>query len=370
MIRVIRWVIIALASAGVLTVVIILMVRFTPRPPAGEMEYAMETLSRASRSKAGTYSARLFSEANAAFDSAMANWKKENKRFLYFRDYDKVKSFAIIASDKARQANDNSITNSTSLKFKVKDKIESVNKTAASIDGLFGRYPFPEETRNRISKGRMLLKEAEVAFNKGQYLPANRKITDAEYLLTSVYENATSELREYFKSFATWKRWTQSTISDSRKNNSYSIIVDKFSKKCYVYYGGVKKYEFEAELGRNWVGNKRKMGDKATPEGFYKIIHKYQGRETLYHKALALDYPNAEDKERFKKEISKGTIPSSSRIGDGIQIHGGGGKGVDWTEGCVALRDSEIDIVFNLIRVGTPVTIVGSMKDIDEILID
>lgn len=346
------------------------MVRFTPRPPVSEMEYAMETLSRAAKSKAGTYSARLYSEANEAFDSAMANWKEENKGFLYFRNYEKVKSFAIIAAKKAKQANESSISNSTSLKFKLKEKIESVNKTAASIDGLFGRYPFPAEVRNRISKGRMLLNEGKVAYSKGQYLPANRKITDAEYLLSSVYEDATTELREYFKSFPTWKRWAQNTINDSRKNNSYSIIVDKFSKKCYVYYSGVKRYEFEAELGRNWIGNKKKMGDKATPEGFYKIIHKYQGRETLYHKALALDYPNSEDKERFKKEISKGTIPASSKIGDGIQIHGGGGKGVDWTEGCVALRDSEIDIVYTLIKVGTPVTIVGSMKDIDEILID
>jgi murein L,D-transpeptidase YafK len=83
---------------------------------------------------------------------------------------------------------------------------------------------------------------------------------------------------------------------------------------------------------------------------------------------LSLDYPNTRDKERFKAELSKGTLPAWAKIGGGIEIHGGGGKGVDWTEGCIALTDSEIDLVFNLAKVGTTVTIVGSIKDISQIL--
>jgi murein L,D-transpeptidase YafK len=252
--------------------------------------------------------------------------------------------------------------------LKLEDKIDSLNKTSLAIEKMFGRYPMPSEIRNRISKGNILLREGEVAFNKGQYLPANRKITEAEYLLTGVYENAISELKEYFKSFSTWKQWTQSAINESRSNRSYSIVVDKFSRKCYVYFSGEKKYEFDTELGRNWVGNKRRMGDKATPEGVYRIVNKFQGGQTIYHKSLSLDYPNSRDRERFKAEINKGTLPASAKIGGGIEIHGGGGKGVDWTEGCIALTDSEIDLVFRIIKVGTPVTIVGSVKDISQIL--
>jgi murein L,D-transpeptidase YafK len=135
-----------------------------------------------------------------------------------------------------------------------------------------------------------------------------------------------------------------------------------------LYLDGVKKYDFEAELGRNWVGDKKRMGDKATPEGVYKIVKKYQGRETAYYKALSLDYPNPDDKARFQSLISNGSIPAFSKIGSGIEIHGGGGKGVDWTEGCIALKDSEIDVIFNLVDPGTSVTIVGSTKSLDEIL--
>jgi murein L,D-transpeptidase YafK len=242
-----------------------------------------------------------------------------------------------------------------------------LKETEASIDRLFGRYPLPANTRTRISNGKLLLREGELAYSKGRYLAANRKITDAEYLLTEVYENETADLKTYFKYYPKWRRWAQSAINDSRRNNSYSIIIDKFSKKFYLYLNGNRIYEFDAELGRNWIGDKRRMGDKATPEGMYKIIKKIQGRETLYYKALSIDYPNSEDMEKFKSLIAKGTIPAYSKIGGGIEIHGGGGKGVDWTEGCVALRDSEIELIFNLVKEGTSVTIVGSMKNLDEI---
>lgn len=358
-----------IALAGCITLVILLLVRVTPLPPIRDIEYAMKLLSKAGTDKAGTYSRKLYSEARANFDSAMVNWHRENERFLFSRNYEKVKSFALISSKKAKEATESSITNSNILKVKLKDKINSLYETEGYLDTLFGRYPLPEEIRTRISKGKLLLKEAELDYNKGQYLPANRKLADGEYLLTGVYENATAELRNYFKSYPVWKRWTQAAITDSRKNNSYAIIVDKFSRKCFVYLDGVKKYEFSVELGRNWVGDKRRMGDKATPEGMYRIVNKLQGRQTEYYKSLPLDYPNAEDRQSFKAEISNGTLPSSSKIGSGIEIHGGGGRGVDWTEGCIALTNSEIDIIFKLTKVGTPVIIVGSIKEIGEILV-
>jgi L,D-peptidoglycan transpeptidase YkuD (ErfK/YbiS/YcfS/YnhG family) len=348
--------------------IIWLLVRLTPVPPEEAMKTAREALSKAGHDKADTYSKRLYSEAKTAYDSAIFYWKKENNRFIYFRKYQKVGTFAKLSTKKALQATENSQTNSSSLKVKLQDKIESVNRTASNIEKLFNRYPMSSEIRTRISKGNQLLKEGEDVYNKGQYLPANAKITEAEYLLSGVYESTISELKDYFRSYTTWKRWTQSAIIESKTSKSYSIIVDKFSRKCYVYLSGEKKYEFDTELGRNWVGNKRRMGDKATPEGVYKIVNKFQGNQTEYYKSLSLDYPNARDKERFRAEVKKGTLPGWAKIGNGIEIHGGGGKGVDWTEGCIALTDSEIDMVFSIAKVGTPVTIVGSLKDINQIL--
>jgi murein L,D-transpeptidase YafK len=100
----------------------------------------------------------------------------------------------------------------------------------------------------------------------------------------------------------------------------------------------------------------------------YKITKKIDGYKTKYYKALLLDYPNDEDKEKFKSEISNGSLPSSAMIGGLIEIHGNGGKGIDWTEGCIALTDKEIDFVYRNVKVGTPVTIVGSTVSLENVM--
>jgi hypothetical protein len=363
-----RDMLIFIAIAVSIPLVVLLLIRFTPSPPVSKLKYARETLSRAGSKQADTYSKKLFTQAEIYYDSAMANWERENKRFLYFRDYEKVALFADLSAKKAIQAGDNSINSTSNLQIKLKQKFVTLNDLISEINKLFTTYPLSSEIRNRISNGKMLLEEAEVAYKKGQYLQANRKMTDSEYLLTASYETASSNLKNYFKSYSVWKNWADKAISESKKNRDYSIIIDKFSRKCLIYQNGTKKYEFTTELGKNWVGDKRLMGDSATPEGMYKISKKIDKNKTKYYKALLLDYPNDEDMAKFKSDIAKGILPASAKIGGLIEIHGNGGKGIDWTEGCVALTDKEMDIVYKIARVGTPVTIVGSLVDIQYVV--
>lgn len=351
-----------------ISAVVFIMIQLTPKPPVSEMEHARSSLAIASREKANTYSSRLYNEARSSYDSALANWQKQNTKFLYFRDYEKVRMFARLASEIADKAAENSANNTANLKNRISQKIDTLDNLVTEINRLFTAYPLESETRGRISKGKMLFEEAEIAFSKGHYLQAYRNITDAEYLLVSSYETASENLRNYFKSFPLWEKWSEKTIRDSKRNGDYSIIIDKFSHKLTVYYKGVKKYEFETELGKNWVGDKRVKGDNATPEGMYKVTKKFDSGRTKYYKALLIDYPNAEDLERFKSEIEVGTLPATARIGGLIEIHGNGGKGIDWTEGCVALTDGEMDILYKIAKVGTPVTIIGSANDLAYIL--
>jgi hypothetical protein len=363
-----RGVLIFIAFAVSIPLAILLLIHLTPKPPTGQMEHARLILSEAEKNQADTYSKKLFTEAKVFYDSAMVNWHKENKRFIFFRHYDRVVMFADLCVKKANLAGDNSISTSSNLKIKLKEKIQTLDALVGQLDELFNTYPLTTEIRNRISKGKILLKEAEIVYNKGQYLQANRKLTDSEYLLTESYDYASANLKNYFKSYSVWKKWVDRTLFDSRKNHDYSIIIDKFSRKCFIYLGGSVKYEFEAELGKNWVGDKRTRGDLATPEGMYKITKKFDAGKSKYYKALLLDYPNDEDKEKFRAEIAHGSLPASAKIGGLIEIHGNGGKGIDWTEGCIALTDKEMDVVFKIVKVGTPVTIIGSMVELKDVV--
>lgn len=357
---------ILLAIVGLLSLIVYLLIVYIPNPPIKDIEKAQLTLAKAFKSKADTYSNDLYVEAKASYDSAMFNWRKENKRFIYFRKYDKVAKFAKQSIRKAEHAVESSTLSASSYKTKLKSKIESLNGLVENINEHFNRYPLPAELRNSISKGKLNLKEGELDYNKGQFIQANKKLNSADDLLSSAYDKAYADLEQYLKSYPIWKKWAESAIKESKNNQCYSIIVDKLSRKCFVYYNGIKKYEFDVELGRNWIGDKKKMGDKATPEGKYKIINKFSG--TKYNNALLINYPNEEDKERFNFEKARGILPKTAKIGNGIEIHGSGGKGVDWTEGCIALEDSEMEVIYRVASIGTPVTIVGSIKSIQQIL--
>ncbi|MBW6501167.1 MAG: L,D-transpeptidase family protein [Bacteroidales bacterium] len=366
--KTIKYTLIITGGVIFILLIVLLLFRLVPEPPVLSVSKAREALSAARLNKAGTYSPVLFREAEALFDSAMANWKKENSRFIYFRDFERAEMFAVSSEKKSKEALQRSTLNSEDLKTRLIHRIDSVNNLIATFDRLFNSYPLEPEIRTRISKGKLLIKEAEIEFKKEEYLRADNKLIDSEDLLFMAFQTSLAGLKEYLSAFPQWKKWIDKTVSESKRTRSYSVIIDKFAHKCHIYYNGIRKYEFAAELGTNWVGDKRVKGDKATPEGHYRIVKKLAKSGTKYYKALLIDYPNREDTERFRKEISAGTLPRSADIGGLIEIHGNGGKGIDWTDGCVAITDSEMDIIFDILKVGTPVTLVGSAVDMHEIL--
>lgn len=135
-----------------------------------------------------------------------------------------------------------------------------------------------------------------------------------------------------------------------------SILILKKDHVMELLAGGKVIRSYKVALGQGGLAPKVRQGDGRTPEGHYIIDAKYAASE--YHKALHISYPNAEDR---KRAAMLGVSPGGS-----ILIHGlPNGKGYigaahrlyDWTLGCIAVTDEEIDEVWNLVAVGTPVEI-------------
>src|SRR6185295_13277198 len=139
-----------------------------------------------------------------------------------------------------------------------------------------------------------------------------------------------------------------------------AVVVDKLSRRCLLLAGGRVVASFPAELGRDGLAEKLYAGDAATPEGHYHVVEKRDLGATLYHRALLLDYPTDDDRRQFEAARRRGLVPGGRGIGGLIEIHGHGGKWINWTNGCVALRDPHMDRLFAAVAVGTPVTIVGT----------
>lgn len=363
--RKIIWFFVALA---VITFIIIGFFLMVPEPPAEEIEVARQALLKARESKAEVYAKDIFREAGLYYDSAMQAWQTENQRFILFRDYSAVMAFAEISIEQSEAASKQTKSQSVDLERSTRKLIASLNDLINEINNIYSRLPLAKQTRKEIAKGKLLLSESNVALRNGSYTEADKKLKQAETLFKNAHQSADNLLSEYFENHRQWKEWMNQTIIESKSKRSTVVIVDKFASKCYVYKNGRPVAEFEVELGKNWVGDKRYKGDNATPEGRYHVTQKKEGSATKYYKALLINYPNEDDKKRFSSEVANGSLPRNMKIGGLIEIHGNGGKGSDWTEGCVALTDSDMDILYNMVNVGTPVTIIGSVISLNEIL--
>jgi murein L,D-transpeptidase YafK len=135
-----------------------------------------------------------------------------------------------------------------------------------------------------------------------------------------------------------------------------SLVVYKSKRQLLAFYKGTVVETYDVSLGREPVGDKEYEGDNRTPEGLYHINDK--NAHSRYHKNLGISYPDSSDIE-YSRRI--GRPP-----GGDIKIHGlRNGTGVlgryhriyDWTLGCIAVTNDEIDELFNLVDIGTPIKI-------------
>ncbi len=137
---------------------------------------------------------------------------------------------------------------------------------------------------------------------------------------------------------------------------AWKIVVKKRERKLLLFQHGELVKWYPVDLGEIPTGPKVCQGDKKTPEGEYRIIQKKDGGQTKYYRAFLLDYPNETDRIRYNRAVENGYLPKDKGIGGLIEIHGEG-KGVDWTQGCMALINSHMEELFNQIPVGTSVRI-------------
>jgi hypothetical protein len=351
----------------VLTIIGVLVFRaLVPEPPLPEVEQARAAIAKARDLQSETYSPKLFREAKNNYDSAMAAWRSENDRFILSRNYERVISFAELAEKKAEAAQRNTISRSKSLKSTLETEIARLNSEMASFEKIFLSMPLPQDVKKKHARGKLLVKEATIDFRKERYVDGNVKITEANEYISGTYNLARKTLEDYFRHYDAWHDWADETVSESRRTGGYAILVEKIPAQLHLYHGGKKKYTFEAEFGSNWLGDKKSRGDMATPEGKYTVTKKLSGGSTKYHKALLINYPNKIDVQEFNERIRNGQLRADASIGDLIEIHGDGGKGGNWTQGCVALKNSDMDVLFKYVSKGTPVTIIGSTLTLDE----
>jgi hypothetical protein len=242
---------------------------------------------------------------------------------------------------------------------------EQAVRDARSVEGhaeaLVAATTLPRHERAHLQRARLLLREAEALLREGEIEAARRRADLSRAELVEALGPSLEAAERYTsrEQVARWRRWIEETRAWSRTTGEPAILVLKEKNVLVLLSRGAPVRTYDAEIGANALGFKQRQGDRATPEGRYRVVAKKDHGRSRYYRALLLDYPNAADRERFAAAQRRGEIPRGARIGGLIEIHGEGGRGQNWTEGCVALSNPDIDDLYGRVGVGTRVTIVG-----------
>lgn len=130
-----------------------------------------------------------------------------------------------------------------------------------------------------------------------------------------------------------------------------SVVVNKGARSLYLLHHDEILEGFKVDLGFAPVGHKEFEGDGKTPEGTYLINRRNPNSD--FHLSLGISYPNTQDMARAQA--------MGKRPGGDIFIHGQPldfrPKGPDWTAGCIAVKDREIEQIYAMVRTGTTITL-------------
>jgi len=156
-------------------------------------------------------------------------------------------------------------------------------------------------------------------------------------------------LAVYFYAHHNWRPLAPGTTIDR-------VVVEKAARKLSLFRDGRRLKSYRVALGRSPIGPKEKEGDMKTPEGIYKIDNR--NAQSSFHLALHISYPSNDDNARAaKRGVLAGFDIMIHGIRNGLGWMGAFHRRKDWTAGCIALTDEEIEELWRVTPDGTTIEI-------------
>ena len=284
----------------------------------------------------------------------------ERSRFVWFQDYEPIAKFfgdVIVQGEQVRMA---ALAAKSRAQTDLTQQIAKIAERVRILRRLEDDIRDKKMSTRSLVRAEMLLTEAKGHVKNSDWEKARRTINEAGLNVDSAVKSTRQHMARFSDSqqISRWRAQVTNAIQSSRKNGGYLIVVNKLDRELTLYKSGHQVKTYSAGMGINYLTDKLYSGDRATPEGEYKIIRKLPASK--FYKALLINYPNEEDQRRFAEAKRRGEISKRTQIGGLIEIHGGGTAGL--TNGCVALDDRHMLELFNAVEVGTPVVIVGALS--------
>ncbi len=328
-----------------------------PVPP--ESELALRQEQELWRAGASVYAPEEYGSYLEDAKRARQALAKENLKLGWFRDYSPLREDlrrTLVAGESllARTLKDKA-----EKRDRIKEEVRILRKRLATLEDITLTLNERGRARESLARAEILLEEASMMADAAKYDQALEKVRSVPEVIKQAEGSVLKFLARYQDpvQIAKWRRLAEETVRESRAKGTTALLVIKLEKRMIVYKKGVAVAEFDVGLGFNGLSDKLHSGDDATPEGRYQVTKKIPA--SRFYKALLINYPNEEDRERFASAKKRREIPYWVGIGGLVEIHGGGQDSL--TRGCVSMDDKVMDQLFGMVGVGTPVTIVGTL---------
>jgi murein L,D-transpeptidase YafK len=134
------------------------------------------------------------------------------------------------------------------------------------------------------------------------------------------------------------------------------VIVRKAARSLQLMRAGRVVKTYRVALGRDPAGPKRKEGDGRTPEGVYTLD--WRNSSSAFHRSIHVSYPRAGDEHHaLRWGVPAGGLIMLHGLPNGVPAERVGHPEIDWTDGCIALTNDEIDEIWSLVEDGTTIII-------------
>jgi murein L,D-transpeptidase YafK len=151
-----------------------------------------------------------------------------------------------------------------------------------------------------------------------------------------------------------YARWPRKPLSANVRADR--VLVRKKARTLELYQGTRLLRTYSIALGREPLGHKQQEGDGRTPEGPYVLD--CRNPRSAYHRALHISYPSAADTAAaLSRGVSPGGLIMLHGVRNGLGFIGRLHRLFDWTDGCIAVTDEEIDEIWRSVPDGTPIEI-------------
>jgi outer membrane protein assembly factor BamD (BamD/ComL family) len=242
-----------------------------------------------------------------------------------------------------------------------KNERKDYRKSLESFQKLIKEYPESEYRQNSemmiFNIRNVILKDQTIAAQQMQIETLRHEVQGKENEIVTLQKKIEA-LKKSFEAFeknieALEKKFVDHAI---QKGSVDRILIEKSARRLMLISQEEVLKTYKIALGGNPIGPKERQGDNKTPEGTYVIDGR--NRDSQFHLSLHISYPNERDKNRAKElGVSPGGDIMIHGIKNGSSWIGNTHAEVDWTKGCIAVTNEEIEEIANLAPNGTIVEI-------------